>query len=68
MRPTSKGVFMRLQINIPLDVAGQLRNIADAQHRDIRRQVEKFVIDSVREYSDVETPEPSSEEEHVNAR
>ena len=46
---------MRLQIALPADVEEQVRALAKEERRDIRRQIEKIVIDSVR------SPEPSAD-------
>lgn len=43
---------MRLQITLPPDVGDRVRNIAETEHRDVRRQIEKILIDSVRQIPD----------------
>jgi hypothetical protein len=59
-------MFMRLHIALPPDVSERVRTIADTEHRDIRRQIEKIVIDSVREYPAMDFIEPdiASETQH----
>jgi hypothetical protein len=56
-------MFMKIQIFIPPDVADRARAIATSEHRDIHRQIEKFVIDAVRQYPEVGPPEAAPEEE-----
>ena len=43
---------MRLQIALPPDVGERVRTIAESEHRDIRHQIEKIVIDAVRNFPD----------------
>ena len=39
---------MRLQIALPPDVGELVRTIAESEHRDIRHQIEKIIIDAIR--------------------
>jgi hypothetical protein len=39
---------MRLQITLPAEVADRARAMAEFEHRDVRRQIEKIVIDAMR--------------------
>jgi hypothetical protein len=43
---------MRLQIALPPDVGERVRTMAESEHRDVRRQIEKIVIDAVRGYAE----------------
>jgi hypothetical protein len=52
---------MRLHIALPPDVGERVRTIAETEHRDVRRQIEKILIDSVRQYPDVAPPETTSD-------
>ena len=51
---------MRLHITLPPDVSERVRTIADTEHRDIRRQIEKILIDSVRQYPTIDFEENES--------
>ena len=51
-------MFMRLHIALPPDVSERVRTIADTEHRDVRRQIEKILIDSVRQYPEAAPLEP----------
>jgi hypothetical protein len=40
---------MKLQITIPEETADRARAMAEFEHRDVRRQIEKIIIDAMRE-------------------
>jgi predicted transcriptional regulator len=56
---------MRFTITVPPEVEERVRTIADAEHRDMRRQIEKIFIDAVRQYPDVDSIEAASKKEAV---
>jgi hypothetical protein len=59
---------MRLQIALPPDVGEFLRVQADRDHRDVKRQIEKMLIDAARRHQDIDSHDAASEKEATNAR
>jgi hypothetical protein len=51
---------MRVQITIPEETADRARAMAAQEHRDLRRQIEKIVIDAMKKAANKEGPPVST--------